>query len=155
MFLVDEKFIGTVCSLVETAHKSIIISTFKAEISRKQEAIKLRRFYELLAEKAKAGIKVFFLLNWHDEQKAVPKTNMYAIKFLKENNVKVRYLKYNRCCHAKLIIIDEEVCVIGSHNLSLRSVNNNFEVSAILTGKENIMPAVEVFKKVWQDAKKA
>lgn len=155
LILVDEQFISIAKGLIETAKKSIFLSTFKAEISHHQRGKALLEFFELIAKKSKEGLKIKLLINWHDDRKSVPKTNEYAIKFCKENQIKVRHLKFNRCNHAKIIIIDNEKAIVGSHNLSIRSINNNFELSCLLVNEEDVRPIIETYQKVWDNGLKA
>lgn len=155
LVVVDEQFVPIAKGLIETATKSIFLSTFKAEMSKTTKGKKLREFFELIAKKANDGIDVRFLINWHEDRKSVPKTNQYIIQFCKQNNIKIRHLKFNRCCHAKLIIIDRQKAICGSHNLSQRSVDSNFEVSVVLANQEDVRPLIATYDNTWSNALKA
>jgi len=129
MILVDEDFLPQAVALVSTAKKRIDISTFKAEITSKPRGRRLRCFFDCLFEKREAGLQINFLLNWNKDHRAVPLCNISTIRELKNHKINVRILPNDRCSHAKIIIADQDKAIIGSHNLSVKSCHNNFEIS--------------------------
>lgn len=154
LLLKDNEFLPQAKALVESATKSIDISTFKAEITAKPRGKALSLFFKTILEKAKEGVKVRFLINWNNDRKCCPKTNLFVITELKKANIKVKHLKYNRCCHAKTIIIDKEKAIVGSHNLSVKSCHNNFEISYLIADPESISQLSSVYDCSWFDAQK-
>jgi phosphatidylserine/phosphatidylglycerophosphate/cardiolipin synthase-like enzyme len=150
----DNQFLSVALALIEQAKKEICISTFKLEISDKPRGRHLKNFFEKLVEKCKAGVKVNVLFNWHDDKRSVAKTNYSASIFLKNAGADVRYLQANRCCHAKLMIIDQEKVLLGSHNLSIRSCENNFELSYLIPDPETVAEVYSVFQRSFYDGKK-
>jgi phosphatidylserine/phosphatidylglycerophosphate/cardiolipin synthase-like enzyme len=153
LLVVDNQFLSVAKALIEQAKKEICISTFKLEICDKPRGKKLKEFFENLIERRKANVKVKVLFNWHDDQRSVAKTNYTASIFLKNAGVEVKYLSNNRCCHAKIIIIDQEKALLGSHNLSIRSCENNFEMSYLIPDPETIAHLHSVFSHSFNNAK--
>jgi len=152
--VIDNQFLSVARSLIEQAKKEICISSFKLEISDKPRGRKLKEFFASLIERKKAGVKVRVLFNWHDDRRSVARTNYYASEFLKNAGVETRYLDSNRCCHAKMLIIDRDKALVGSHNLSIRSCENNFEVSYLIPDTESIAKLYSVFSHSFNNAKK-
>jgi phosphatidylserine/phosphatidylglycerophosphate/cardiolipin synthase-like enzyme len=132
MVLHDQEFLPQAISLIDSSKRRIDIATFKAEITSRPRGARLRQFFELLYKKNSQGIEVNFLLNWNTQRRAAPRTNQYVIQELNKNKINVRILPLNRCCHAKIILVDQDKAIVGSHNLSVRSCRNNFEVSWIV-----------------------
>ena len=120
MLLYDNEFLPQAIALIESAKSNIRIATFKAEISLKPQGYKLKRFFDILAEKKSQGIEVNFLINKNDNKRGTPRSNIPAIQFFKAHKINIRVLRDNRCAHAKIILVDQERAIIGSHNLSLR-----------------------------------
>jgi phosphatidylserine/phosphatidylglycerophosphate/cardiolipin synthase-like enzyme len=149
----DNEFLPVAMSMLEQAKKEICIATFKLEINEQPRGRKLKEFFEKLISKVKEGLRVKILFNWHDDQRSVAKTNLYASRFLKDAGADVRFLKANRCCHAKIIIIDQERVLLGSHNLSIRSCCNNFELSYVIPDPESTKEVYSVFEHSFNDAK--
>lgn len=154
LLLKDNEFLPQAEALIKSATRSIDISTFKAEITTKPRGVALAQFFKTILKKAKEGVRVRFMINWNHDRKSCPKTNLYVITELKKANIKVRHLKNNRCCHAKTIIVDKEKAIIGSHNLSVKSCHNNFEISYVLPDVEAITALSSVFDNSWMDAQK-
>ena len=154
LLLKDNEFLPQAKALVETAVRTIDISTFKAEITTKPRGLALSNFFKTLLLKAKEGVRIRFLINWNNDRRSCPKTNLYVITELKKANIKIRHLKNNRCCHAKAIIVDKEKAIIGSHNLSVRSCHNNFELSYVVPDPEVINQLAAVFDASFNGAEK-
>jgi len=153
LIVLDNQFLDISKALINDAKSEICISTFKLEITDRPKGRYLKEFFNLLMQKAKQGIKVKILFNWHDNKHSVAKTNYPAAITLKNAGAEVRHLKQNRCCHAKIIIIDKQKALIGSHNLSNRSCGSNFEVSYLIPDPESINQLSSIFSHSFYDAK--
>lgn len=152
VILHDEEFLPAAFNLISWAKKTIFISSFKLEITTKPRGRNLARLFDLIAQKAADGVDVRILTNKHDNQGHVPSTNAYAILHLKKKKIKVRYLQNNRICHAKTIIVDSDMAILGSHNLSIKSCHNNFEISYTVSHSQMVATLESMFVKVWCDA---
>ena len=153
LLVVDNQFLPQAMALLEVATQEICISSFKIEISDRPRGRNLKAFFEKLLEKQKTGLKVKILFNWHDDRRSVAKTNYFASTFLKNAGCDVRYLTNNRCCHAKLLLIDKEKALLGSHNLSVRSCDANFELSYLIPDPETVAQISDIFEHIFKDAK--
>lgn len=153
MLLIDQDFLPIVRGLISTAQSRIDISTFKAEITSKPRGRALRLFFEELFKKHDQGVSINFLLNWSTEKRVVPLTNKFVIHELKQHKINVRILPNNRCSHAKILIVDSRKAIIGSHNLSIRSCHNNFEVSYLIQGPADLARLNATFHRVFSTAK--
>jgi len=154
MLIVDNQFIAYALALVKQSKIEISITTFKIERSDKPRGKIIEQFFTALLEKAAEGVKIKLLFNWHDDKKSIARTNQPAGNFLKARSIEVRHLKNNRCCHAKTIISDGCKAIIGSHNLSCRSLSNNFEISYLISDPVEVASLQSVFAHSWQDAQK-
>ncbi len=154
LLVVDNQFLSIAQALVEQAKKEICIATFKLEVNEKPRGRTLKKLFVSIVEKLKTGLKVKVLFNWHDDRRSVPKTNYYASRYLKTAGADVRFLKNNRCVHAKLLLIDKEKALLGSHNLSVRSCENNFELSYLIPDPETVVHLYSIFEHSFMDAKK-
>lgn len=147
--LVDDAFLTTAAQLVAEAKKSICISTFKAEITPKPRGRRLSNFFELVFEKARQGISVRFIINKTSMRGAIPLSNALAINALYLHGIPVHCLPNNRCCHAKILIVDNDSAIIGSHNLSVKSCNYNFELSYLIKDTYVVNIIQKTFDRTW------
>ena len=151
----DEGFLPCARALITSAQTSIFISSFKIEVSPKPRGRKLMQFFDILSQRAKEQIDVRVLTNKQNEQGYVPASNGRAIIYLKKNQIKVRVLPNQRIAHVKIIIIDNRRALIGSHNLSIKSCQSNFELSCLISDIESIKYLSTLYDNVWQKAKDA
>jgi len=153
MILHDEKFLPAAADLVSKAKKRIYIATFKIEITNKPRGRKLYMFFLRLFVKVKEGVDVRVLTNRFTSGKHIPLTNAYAIKTLRDNGVKVRYLENDRICHGKIILVDDLAVILGSHNLSVMSCHNNFEISYMISHIEATNHFYWLYSRIWERSK--
>ena len=152
--LIEEEFLPAAKELIMKARYSVYISTFKAEITSKPRGRKLSEFFDEVCQAKIRGVDVRVLINTASPRGSIPLSNAYAVMFLKKNGVELRKLPHERCCHAKLIIIDGCTAILGSHNLSVKSCHNNFEVSCMFFDTGTAQSLTKVYNRVWDTAKK-
>jgi len=69
---------------------------------------------------------------------------------LKENGIEARIPISKSLMHAKFLIIDDKILVIGSHNFSQSAFTQNMETSLIIDDVENVQNMVVFFNSIWQ-----
>jgi phosphatidylserine/phosphatidylglycerophosphate/cardiolipin synthase-like enzyme len=72
------------------------------------------------------------------------------VKILSSVGCKTRKPISQHLLHVKMIIIDDEILVIGSHNFSQNAFCANFEASVAVSGSEKIVNFVKFFDALWQ-----
>lgn len=151
--LKDEEFLKKAKELVLYAKHEICIATFKAEITTKSRGKKLKEFFDYCTDAANLGVDVKILTNGKEHRGYIPDSNVYALRWLKKTKIKARTFKDARICHAKIIIIDKQIAIIGSHNLSVSSCTKNFEISYLIEDSTIAYKLWEMFDDVWDKAK--
>jgi len=154
MIILDNKLSQHLTCHAYNANKCIYISCYKVEISLKPKGRKLLDIWEKIYKASERGVDVKILLNWNDMRRSIAKTNLYVATNLKKHGCDVRYLKDERCCHAKMFLFDDDNLIIGSHNLSVKSVSENFEMSVLIKDREQIKEAKQIFETIFRDAKR-
>lgn len=69
---------------------------------------------------------------------------------LKPYKVQAKYLKSSRILHSKIVIIDNEILFIGSHNLTRNAVTTNLESSLMLEIPKEETRIFEYFKNLFE-----
>jgi len=149
MILIDNEFLPQAQAFITTAQRRVDIATFKAEITSKPRGRRLRSFFDELFRKREQGLQINFLINWNYERRACPLSNLSAIRELKNHKINIRILPNNRCCHAKILIADQDKAIVGSHNLSVKSCHNNFEASYLVLDPVNVARLSAVYERVF------
>ena len=125
---------------------------------------KTSRVYNLVSELIKAhkrGVVVRVVLDqnidfvsgrninqWMPEGK-----NVWCFKVFKEAGVDVRYDNLTTYTHAKAIVIDSEIIIMGSSNWSKSAFNKNAEVNLSIKSKDLAGEILEYFKTIKTDDK--
>ena len=149
MIILDNEYLPQILALIDTAKTSIDISTFKAEITSKPRGRRLAAYFDKLYEKKSQGLRVRFLINYNDDKRITPKSNLCAINYMKNHKIEIKAQPRNRTNHAKLLIVDSVKVILGSHNLSVASVHRNFEVSYLLLDPVNVAYLQAIYDRVW------
>ena len=151
--LLDNAFLPFATDLINNATKYIYISTFKAEITDKTRSIPLKTFFNLLLLKHDEGLDVRLLINANQGIKGAPFSNFNIIHQYKKAGLKMRCFSAGHICHAKLIVVDDETAIVGSHNLSIRSCCSNFELSYVVHNIFDTAIIKTIFDEKWERAR--
>jgi len=162
--LKDEQFRTAVLNAINGANREILIATYKMDAKDKLSTRHLNAIVEALHRAAKRGVKVRCLLNMDKENSTIGRINMRTKALLIEKGILVKTGPERRTYHSKIIIVDECLAFVGSHNLSESSLCRNFEVSlmiggpgsrdeAHLIGSKVIHDLRQIYLKEWEKGK--
>lgn len=112
-------------------------------------ALVQRLNYEYLAA-ARRGVRVRVLLNADRCGGNLSRINSQAATELRRAGVDVKMDTTGQLTHAKVVIIDDEVVVLGSHNYSERSMATNNETSVIISDKSVASRYKWIFKQLFE-----
>lgn len=104
---------------------------------------------QTLMGKVRGGVKCRVLLNKEGRGQHLMAINMLASRFLGEAGVSVKFGRTFPITHAKLWLFDDDVTLLGSHNLSGRSLTVNNEVSVLVKSKEVTGEFRRYFNALW------
>jgi phosphatidylserine/phosphatidylglycerophosphate/cardiolipin synthase-like enzyme len=119
--VIGAEYVQKVVPLINSAIKSIdiIMYDWRWYLDRAEHPV--QEFNRALVLAVNRGVRVRCLTN----------TDLLT-KQLNDLKIKARTLKDERVLHAKVIIIDDKLLVIGSHNLTSNAFTRNLETSVIL-----------------------
>jgi phosphatidylserine/phosphatidylglycerophosphate/cardiolipin synthase-like enzyme len=109
----------------------------------------VQRLNNEIISKARENVKVRVLLNIESMGHAITKINSRTASFLQQKGVIVKFGQVGVATHAKMVIVDDRFCVVGSHNFSKGSFTRNQECSVLIEGGEAIRPFIDYFKLLW------
>jgi len=126
LILIKEgEFLEKVLPLIRNAQKEIYICIFDWRISHYEFASEASDFNRELIQARNRGVIIKCLVN--DPNLAL---------LLNENKFKAKSLHGKKFIHAKCLLIDDDIVIIGSHNLTLPAFSYNLELSVIIYSKE-------------------
>lgn len=98
---------------------------------------------------AEAHKKIRVLLNREGRGAHLTAINMKAMRYLSESGVSVKMGRTFPINHAKMWLFDDDVVILGSHNLSTRSVSVNNEASVLIKSRAVTMEFRRYFNILW------
>ena len=148
--LVTREFLSRVPAMMENAQFSIKVIQFVMQLKGKSAKMSSRELGIKLAAKLRDGVRVQVLLNSAGGGWRAPALNRQAAKWLKERRVEVRTPGPERTFHAKMIIIDNQIAIVGSHNWTPYALDRNFEVSMIVRDSACVGKLTRHFDQAWE-----
>ena len=134
--LKNEKYFFVLTEKLKQAKKNIMVCMYLFKTSKFSGNFANQIMNELIAS-SKRGIKVEVLMEENDRPK--DKLNNYnhnTAKKLRNAGIKVRFDNKRIINHSKLIIIDERLVFIGSHNLTHTALSKSNETSLLVDSEE-------------------
>lgn len=151
--LYDEDFSNIVTGLIERAKKKIYITSYKLELRRGPKAQRINSLIRELFKALSRGVDIRILLNFYENRKATSNINWYASKIFQKNGIICKFPGSGRTLHQKLILIDDEFVIGGSHNLSVQSLAENIELSFLINDDIIYQKSEAKFLSLWEKAK--
>jgi len=151
------KYFPAVKEAFSKANKSITVVMFLIELSPHRENLKADQLINALIEAKQRGVDVEVILDqnvdfvrrksrsdWEAKIKSIQ-----AYKRLKEAGIRARYDEPVRYTHAKAIVIDKDIVILGSTNWTESSFNKNNETNVLIKSSglaEEILSYIKTIK---------
>lgn len=148
--LIAHQYLSRVPAILEDARDSIRVVQFVMQLKGKSAKMSSRELGIKLAAKVRDGVRVQAILNTAGGGWRAPALNRQAAQWLIERGVEVRTLGASRTCHAKLLIVDSEIAIIGSHNWTPYALDRNFEVSVLIRDPACVGQLAAHFQELWK-----
>ena len=94
-------------------------------------------------------IKYKILLNIESVMHNITRINQQCKKNFEAVGAKVKFGPVSQITHAKIFIVDDQYIILGSHNLSKRSVERNDETSVLINSRAVAMEYQRYFNLLW------
>ncbi len=134
--LPGQTFIGKLIDTINQAKYSIDVIQYQWNFYPGNPRSQIQNLNRTLLARANSGIKVRVLMNKEGRGQHLTTINLKASQYLSEAGVRVKFGRTFPITHAKLWIFDDDAVILGSHNLSNRSVTVNNECSALIKSRE-------------------
>ena len=99
---------------------------------------------QALQTAAIAGIDVRIMVPWKPDGKYLRWANSSFFSDAMRARIKV-YTYRDGFLHSKMMVIDDEMCTVGSTNMDFRSFENNFEANAFIYSRSASMRVKRIF----------
>jgi len=135
---VGKDFPDIVIPLINAAKKSIDIIVFDWKWYPDQIGSAIQKFNNAIVAAYHKGKQIRVITNSRQAQLQ-----------LQELDIPIKILSTSKIIHSKLMIIDGEIAVLGSHNYTMNAFTINFEVSVVIKDPETLERFNEYFSNLW------
>jgi phosphatidylserine/phosphatidylglycerophosphate/cardiolipin synthase-like enzyme len=147
--ILGSEYPSTVIQLLRTAKRSIDICAYTWKWYDYRSSDAMQRINYAIIEKARQGLPVRTRFNSESKDHILTKENTKTASALRRYKVQTKFDGSPIMSHLKLIIIDQEIAILGSHNLTSRSVSQNNETSIVIFGREAVRAYCGYFEALW------
>jgi len=132
------QFPKEVIPLINSAKNTINIIVFDWRWYSNDPGATCQLFNQAVLAAARRGVKI-----------RVITSNDKIIEILKKGGIDAKKLNISKLVHAKLMIIDENIVVTGSHNYTISAFTQNLEFSLIITDPLPQSETLSFFNNIW------
>jgi phosphatidylserine/phosphatidylglycerophosphate/cardiolipin synthase-like enzyme len=146
---IAEDFPKIVIPIIKAAKSSIDILVYEWKWYGYQAASAIQQFNLEITSAARRGVKVRVIMNIEHYSHPLTKINTRTERVLKQAGCEVIMARVGGRTHAKMIIVDKNILILGSHNFCKSSFSTNAEVSITLADCPVIEEYCRYFESLW------
>ena len=144
----DAQYFQVAKKMIQDAKTSIQVMVFEMRYYDEHPNSPSNLLIKELIDAKKRGVRVEVILEVREDEDRTTQANRRAGKILSEGGVEVIYDPLFKTTHAKLLIADGELSLLGSTNWTYHALTNNNEVCALIRSKEVAKELVDYFNRV-------
>lgn len=96
------------------------------------------------------GVKVRVVINQKYRVKDLVEKVHTTKSYLERAGIEVKFAPKSTCLHAKFLVIDEKILIVGSHNWSVFGVKKNEEISLAIKEVGVVSLFADKFNSYWE-----
>ena len=134
--------------MIQEAKHSIQVMMFEMDYYDRNPNTPSNHLIRELINAQKRGVKVEVLLEVREKEDRTTKRNRDTGKILSNGGVEVIYDSLLKTTHAKYVVVDGRLTLLGSTNWTYFALTNNNEASVLIRSKEVAKAFVDYFNQV-------
>ena len=153
LILTNEEYFPALLKCIDEAQNEILISMFSFKTDEHKNSYP-DRILSHLAMAVKRGVKIIVILETTDNPlDEIDIQNRRTGKLLKEKGVSVFFDSPHKTTHTKLVVVDQRLIFLGSHNFTQSALKYNNEISVLLDSPDMAKNARDYILKIIKEAK--
>ncbi|MCD6406998.1 hypothetical protein J7L81_03910 [Candidatus Aerophobetes bacterium] len=148
----DQEYFPLLKETIKQAKSSIKVIAFEMGYYPEYPLSPSNILIQNLIAARKRGVDVRVILEKSEWNKKVTEKNRLAGKVLSRGKVKVRYDPPHITTHAKLVIIDSKIAILGSNNWTYYSLSQNKELALLVEVTSVVKELEEYFNSLWEES---
>jgi phosphatidylserine/phosphatidylglycerophosphate/cardiolipin synthase-like enzyme len=146
--VMDAQYFEVAKKLIQEAKTSIQVMMFEMGYYDSYPNTPSNLLIKELIDATKRGVKVEVILEVKEGEDRTTKRNRHTGKVLSEGGVKVIYDPLFKTTHAKFMVVDGRLTLLGSTNWTFYALTSNHEASVFIRSEEFARELVDYFNKV-------
>lgn len=138
--------------LVSQARRSCFCCFYLISLASSWRSREILSFLNALDAALARGVDVRVVLNCVNPAHDTGRKNIICARWLAEKKIPVHRFNRPVVVHSKFIVVDDELFVLGSHNLSYSSLFRSLETSVLLRDPDLASELSDKFKWVWKNS---
>jgi phosphatidylserine/phosphatidylglycerophosphate/cardiolipin synthase-like enzyme len=147
--VIGNQYPTIVVPIITAAQQTIDIIMYEWKWYTHESAGGMEKLNLAIVDACRRGVQVRVLMNIESMGHAITKINGRTATFLQQRGAVVKFGQVGVATHAKMIILDKRICVLGSHNYSKGAFTRNQEVSVLIEGGEGIRQFIDYHETLW------
>ncbi len=144
----DNQYFQTAQKMIRDSRESIYVMMFEMGYYEDHPNTPSNLLVRDLIDARKRGVKVQVILDVREGEDRTTKRNRHTGKVLSAGGVEVIYDSLSRTTHAKTMIVDRKLALVGSTNWTYYALTDNHEVSVLIRSKEVAREMIDYFNRV-------
>jgi phosphatidylserine/phosphatidylglycerophosphate/cardiolipin synthase-like enzyme len=144
----DAQYFQTAKKLIREAKHSIQVMMFEMGYYDRNPNTPSNLLIRELINARKRGVTVEVLLEVREGEDRTAKRNRHTGKILSEEGVEVIFDSLSKTTHAKCMVVDGKLTLLGSTNWTYYALTSNHEASVFIRSKELAKTLLEYFDRV-------
>ena len=144
----NEQYFKVAQELIKGAKRSVRVMMFEMVYYQNRSHSPTNILLKELIDARKRGAHVEVILEVREGEDRTTKGNRRTGKILSEGGVEVIFDSPSKTTHTKVMIIDEQIALLGSTNWTYSALTNNNEVAVLIRSKEVAKELLDYFNKV-------
>jgi phosphatidylserine/phosphatidylglycerophosphate/cardiolipin synthase-like enzyme len=144
----DGQYFQVARKMIQEAKSSIQVMMFEMGYYDQYPNTPSNLLIKELIDAKKRGVKVEVILEVKERKDRTTERNRNTGKILSNEGVEVIYDPLSKTTHAKLMVVDGELTLLGSTNWTYYALTNNHEVSVLIRSKKVAKEVVDYFNRV-------
>jgi len=144
----DVQYFEVAKKLIHEAKYSIQVMMFEMGYYDKYPNTPSNLLIKELMNATKRGVKVEVILEVKEGEDRTAKRNRHTGKVLSEGGVEVIYDPLSKTTHAKFMVVDGQLSLLGSTNWTYYALTSNHEASVLIRSQELARAIIDYFNRV-------
>ncbi len=144
----DAQYFQIAKKMIQEAKHSIQVMMFEMGYYDRNPNTPSNLLIRELINAKKRGVNVEVVLEVREGEDRTAKRNRHTGKILSEGGVEVIYDSLFKTTHAKCMVVDGKLTLLGSTNWTYYALTNNHEASVLIRSKEVAKAFVDYFNQV-------